>query len=137
MGEGSLGRTAIIGSVIGLIAVIVVFLIADAISGPLMANDPSGEMADVPLGGAIFGVVIGALVGTGLAFLLRNAGNAANIFSGICLVALVLYGIYAFVQADDAVTGIWLNVMHIAAAVPIAGLLDVWLQNRERVTSDI
>lgn len=118
--------------VAAVVAVVVVFLIADAASGPLLAEQPGGDgVEEVPLGGAVFGTVIGGLVGTGLAVLASRTSRSVELFAGICVVALVLYGLFALSAADDTTTGIWLNVMHIAAAVPIVGLLARWLRERQ------
>ncbi|MEM8925479.1 MAG: DUF6069 family protein [Actinomycetota bacterium] len=135
MRSDSLLRQALVGIVVAAVGVAIVWLIADAASGPLMANGPDGELAEVPLGGAVFAVVIGGLVGTGIAFLLRRLGRGAPVFLGVCVVGLVLYGIWAFSQAENTATGVWLNVMHIVAAVPIVGLLTQWLQTRVTTTS--
>ena len=132
MRSDSLFRTAAVGIVAAVVAVVVVFLIADSASGPLLAEQPGGDGAEeVPLGGAVFGTVIGGLVGTGLAALAGRMSRSVQVFVGTCVVALVLYGLFAFSAADDTATGIWLNVMHIAAALPIVGLLARWLQERE------
>jgi hypothetical protein len=127
-------QSAGIGIVVAIVAVIITYFIGDAVSGPLRALGPDGEMADVPLAGGIIGTVLGGLVGTLIAFLLRNRGNGVNIFLGICAVALVLYGLYAISAADTLTTGIWLNVMHIAAAVPIVGSLMQWMNSRVPAT---
>lgn len=130
----SLVRSAAIGIVMAVVVVVVVFLIADAASGPLLAEQPGGDGAEeVPLGGAVFGTVIGGLVGTGLAFLVARVSRSVEVFVGICVVGLVLYGLFALSAADDTATGIWLNVMHLGAAIPIVGLLTRWLRERQPV----
>lgn len=135
MRSDSLVQSAAAGIVAAVVAVVVVFFIADAASGPLMANDPSGELAEVAVGAAVVAVIIGGLVGTLIAFLVKNLSQAAQVFLGICAVGLVLYGIFALIQADDIATGVWLNVMHIAAAIPIVGMLTRWLQGRRAVAA--
>ena len=136
MGVDSLLRSAIVGIVAAVIAVVVVFLIADAASGPLLATQPGGDVAEeVPLGAAIFGTIVGGVFGTALAYLSGRTPRPVEVFVGICVVALVLYGLFALSAADDTATGIWLNVMHIAAAIPIVGLLARWLQGRQRIST--
>jgi hypothetical protein len=130
MNRNSLVQNAIVGTVVALAAVVVTFFIADAVSGPLMATDPAGAVTEVPLPGAIIGTVIGGIVGALLALGVRNLDRSVEAFLGVCLIGLVLYGIYAFVQAEGFAAGLWLNVMHIAAAVPIVGILTRWLQAR-------
>ncbi len=136
MNTDSLLRTAIVGIVAAVVAVVVVYLIADAVSGPLLAAPPGGgDAEEVPLGGAIVATVIGGVVGAGLAFVSGRTPSPVKIFVGICIVGLVLYGLFALSQAESTSTGIWLNVMHIAAAVPIVGLLARWLQGRQLITT--
>jgi len=38
-------------------------------------------------------------------------------------VALVMYGTVPFTAAEETTTAVWLNVMHVLAALPIVGLL--------------
>ena len=135
MSPNTLARSAATGIIGAIVAVVIVYLIADAASGPLMATGPGGDLEEVPVAGAIVAVIIGGLVGVALAFLVRNRDRAVQTYVGICLVALVLYGIFAFVQADDLATGIWLNIMHIVAAVAIVGMLTRWLQTREQAST--
>ena len=124
-----LARNAALGTVMALVAVAITYFIADAISGPLIATGPDGELAEIPLGAAIFATVIGGIVGTVLALLVRKrAAKAATVFPSISAVALVLYGIFAAVQADSASTAVWLNILHIVAAIPIIGSLVNGLQ---------
>ncbi|MEM9565622.1 MAG: DUF6069 family protein [Actinomycetota bacterium] len=133
MGADTLLRQAVVGTVAAAIAVAIVFLIGDAISGPLLAAQPGSDVSEeVPLGGAIFSTVIGGVAGVVLALIATRTARPARIFVTICVVLLVLYGVVAFVAADDVATGIWLNVMHLAAAIPIVGSLAGWLQTRQQ-----
>ncbi len=73
--------------------------------------------------------VAGGLDGLGLAAAGRRfLSNPATAFLGICVVGLVLCAIVRFTAAEEVSTGIWLNAMHIAAAVPIFGGLIRELQ---------
>ncbi len=128
MRPDSLLRSAGIGIVAALVAVVIVFLIADAASGPLLVTQPGADAAEeAPLAGAIVGVIFGGIVGTGLAVLARRLPRSMETFVGICLVGLVLYGVFALSASEAVATGIWLNVMHVVAAVPIVGLLARWV----------
>ncbi len=129
MRSNSLVQSVIVGIVIGLIGVALVYWIADGVSGPLRANGPDGELADVPLGGGLLFTAIGGLVGAGIAYGVRNMNRSVDIFALVCLLALVAYGIWAIVAADGMATGLWLNVMHLAAASPIIGMLTRWLED--------
>ena len=116
-------KAGVFGTIAGLVAVAITFFVADAASGPLLATQPGGDvLEEIPIGGALFGVLFGGLFGTGLAAAMqRFMGNAVPAFVGFCIVGLIGYGAFSFSAADEISTGIWLNVMHIVAAVPIVG----------------
>jgi uncharacterized membrane protein len=108
--------------------VAVVYFIADAVSGPLTVTPPGGDgVEEVPISAAVTFTVLGGLVGVVLALLSTRLKRSVNVFTGICLVSLVLYGIAPFGAAESTSTAIWLNVMHLAAAIPIVGMLRQWL----------
>ncbi|MEM7339256.1 MAG: DUF6069 family protein [Actinomycetota bacterium] len=133
MRSTSLLQSSAIGIVAGIIGTTIVWFIGDAVSGPLMANGPDGELTDVLAAAPGFATLIAGLVGVLVAFLIRNRGNAVQLFTIITVVVLVLYGIWAFSQAENFATGLWLNVMHIVAAVCITGMLTRWMQARQGV----
>ena len=119
-----------LGAVIGAVVfVVITFLIGDAVSGPLMVT-PAGadQPEELAIGAPIVATVIGALVGIGLAALVKQFGWSASIFGLICLVGLVAYGALAFSAGEHFADGVWLNAMHLAAAIPIVGLLYEWLR---------
>lgn len=127
----SLIRSAIVGTVVAVGAVAIVYLLADAISGPLLADQfGADEPQETPLAGALIATIVGGVGGTVLAVISSRFKPAATIFVGICVVGLVLYGIFAMNAADSQSTGIWLNVMHLVAAAPIVGQLTGWLRSR-------
>ena len=129
MAFASLLRNAGVGIVAAVGAVVITFFIADIISGPLMATQPGADGAqEVPLAGAAISTLIGGVVGTVLAFMTSRTARATLLFLAICVVGLVLYGLLAWSAAETTSTGVWLNVMHLAAAVPIVGKLTQWLQ---------
>ena len=78
--------------------------------------------------GAAIAAVVGGLFGTGIAFLLRGRERAERRFINVCGVLLIITGAWAFSRAEDTVTGVWLNVMHLAAAAPIIDQLRRWLR---------
>ncbi len=124
-------RSAATGIVIAVGAVVITFFIADLISGPLMATQPGADAAEeVPVAGAAIGTIIGGLVGTILAFAVSRIARSTVVFVGVCVVALVLYGLFAWSAAETQSTGVWLNIMHLVAAVPIMGQLIRWLGNQ-------
>ncbi len=121
----NLPKAALVGTVIGILAAIVFWFIATAISGDLIVTPPGESVPDrVPVGVMVPSVGIGGVAGLVIAFVLSKVtSNPATAFVATCLVALVLYGTYSFIRAEDLATGFWLNVLHIAAAIPIVGLL--------------
>ena len=125
---GAMFKTAAMAIITAVVAVVITYVIADAISGPPMATPPGGDaVEEVTLGGAVVATVIGGIVGTILAFISSRLGRPVQIFTGLCVVGLIVYGIVAFAAADDSTSGLWLNIMHLAAAVPIVGGLARWL----------
>lgn len=124
-------RAAVGGIVAALVLVLVTFLIADAASGPLLATQPGASSAEeIVVGQALGATIVGGLVGVGLALLVRRFDEPRRVFTSMCVAALVLYGVIALIAAETALTGYWLNVMHVAAAVPIVGMLAHWLPER-------
>ena len=81
-----------------------------------------GAAQELKLGVAIAAVVFGGILGVGLTVLARRFTLRPQMFFlGVSVLGVTLYGILAFVRAEVASTAIWLNAMHIAAAVPIVG----------------
>ncbi len=118
-------KAGAIGIGIAIIGVGIAFFIADAISGPLLVTPPGGdEVQEVNVGLAIFSTVFAGVIGIGIAAVCKQfLSNPAAAFLGICAVALIIYAILPFTASEEVSTGIWLNVMHIVAAVPIVGSL--------------
>jgi hypothetical protein len=118
-------KAAGVGIVAAVVGVVIMFLIADALSGPLLVTPvgaDSPEETTVVLA-AVF-TVVGGIVGLGIAALCKRfLGNPPAAFLGICAVGLTLYAIMPFVAAEEVATAIWLNVMHLVAAAPIMGSL--------------
>lgn len=67
--------------------------------------------------------MLGGAVGIGLGHAARRLSRPQAGVVAVCAVALVLYGIMPFNVADETSTAIWLNVMHLVAAVAISGSL--------------
>ncbi len=135
MAFASLLRNGFMGIVAAVGAVVITYFIADAISGPLMAAQPGADgPQEVPLGGAVVGTVIGGVVGIVVAYISSRMRRSTPIFVLICVIGLVLYGLFAWSAADSQSTGIWLNIMHLVAAVPIVGQLTRWVSSRPAVT---
>ena len=121
--RSGLGRTGILATLVALGLVALVFLIADASSDGLVVEMPgSGDRQAVGFGDIIVPVVLGGVAGTVLAWIAgRFVPRPRATFAAICVAGLVVYGIVPFAAAEEPATGVWLNVMHLAAALPIVG----------------
>lgn len=130
-------KATLFGTIAAVIGVIVTVLIADAVSGPLMVTPPGADAPEeLPMAAAISGTVVGGIAGLILAALSARllGANAANAFVGICIVGLIGYGAYSFSATEQIATGVWLNVMHVVAAIPIVGLLFQQILKRSTPT---
>lgn len=113
-----------IGIAVALVLVIVGFLVADAVSGPLTVTMPGSDSVEqISIAQVVVFTVLGGVAGIGLALAVRRLRRPRAAFVAVCAVALLLYGIMPFSAAEATSTAIWLNVLHVAAAVPIVGSL--------------
>ena len=120
----SIVKAGAIGTGVAVILVLVTLFIADAASGPLLVTTPGADAPEeVPIGGAAIFTILGGLVGIALATGLLRVASPRRIFLIVCVVGLVLYGISPFTAAEEVSTALWLNVAHVAAAIPIVGML--------------
>lgn len=119
-------KATLFGTLAALVAVVIALLIGDAVSGPLLVTSPGADAPEeLEIGAALMATVVGAFAGLGLAALCRRLlANGAAVFVGICVVGLIGYGIFSFSASEEVATGVWLNVMHIVAAIPIVGALS-------------
>jgi len=118
-------RTGGLAIGLGVIAVLGVYLAARAVGADLMVAPEfgSGPAKQLEVFPAIAATVASGVVGAGLARLTPRFAQPARTFVGLCLAGLVIYGYLTVARSDNNSTVIWLNVMHVAAAVPIVGLL--------------
>ena len=122
--NASIARAGGVGIAVALAVVLVTYLVADAASGPLLVTQPGGDTPEeVMLGAALLLTGVGGAVGIGLALVANRLRRPRTTLVAIVVVALVLYGIMPFIAAEETSTAVWLNVMHVLAAVPIVGLL--------------
>lgn len=130
-------KTAAIATIVALVAVAIVYGIAQAFDADLRVTAMGADSAEeVPLATALLMTAIGGVVGLALAALARRfTRRPALVFLGVCLVLLVLDGINPFVASERVSTGVWLNLMHLAAAVPIVGGLYRALPHRRQASS--
>lgn len=123
---------AAVGTAVALVAVAIVYGVARAFDANLEVRGPGVDTAEtVPLVNALVVTALGGVVGLLLALAARRFTPWPRLaFVGVCLVLLVLDGITPFTASDRVSTGLWLNVMHLAAAVPIVGSLARALPER-------
>jgi len=122
--KSSIVKNGGMGISVALALVLVTYLVADAASGPLLVTQPGSDSPEaVPLAFALVFTLIGGAIGIGLAYVVNRFARPRITFVAVSLVALVLYGIMPFTAAEATSTAIWLNAMHVAAALPIVGLL--------------
>jgi peptidoglycan/LPS O-acetylase OafA/YrhL len=122
--NATIAKAAGLGTTIAVGVVLIVYLVADAASGPLLITQPGSDTADkVALSTVVGFTVLGGAVGLGLALVVNRRNWPPSTFVAVCVAALALYAIVPFIAADRTSTAIWLNAMHVAAATPIIGLL--------------
>ena len=122
--NAALVKAAGFGTAIALGLALIVFVVADAASGPLLVTQPgSDDITEIALGTVVAFTVLGGAVGLGLALVVNRRSWPPSTFVAVCIAALALYAIVPFIAAEQTSTAIWLNAMHLAAAAPIIGLL--------------
>lgn len=122
--KAALVKAAGFGTAIALGLVLIVYVVADAVSGPLLVTQPgSDDITEIALGAVVAFTVLGGAVGLGLALVVNWRSWPPSTFIAVCIAALALYAIVPFTAAEQTSTAIWLNAMHLAAAAPIIGLL--------------
>jgi hypothetical protein len=114
-----------IGTAMAVALVALVYGIAQAVDANLLVTSPGADIPkEVPIGNALGITVLGGVVGLLLAVAARRfTPRPRFIFLAVCLVLLVLDGITPFTASDETSTGVWLNAMHLVAAIPIVGSL--------------
>ncbi|NOX28487.1 MAG: hypothetical protein GXP35_00315 [Actinobacteria bacterium] len=127
--ERGLLATAGMVILVALVVVTVVFFVASAATDNLLVTPPGGDAPEeVVLGTALFAAAVGGVVGAVLAWATNRFGRRPRrVFVAVCVVGLVLYGIVPFTAAEQAATAVWLNVMHVAVAIPVVGGLAKYL----------
>lgn len=123
-------RSAIVGTGVAVLLVLAVYLVANLMDDPLMVEGPNGDSQKVAIPSAVLFTVLAGVAGMALAVLTARTHRSTATFTAICLLGLVIYGSVPFLAAEATSTAIWLNVMHVAAAIPIVGTLTQWLRQR-------
>ena len=119
--------TAIRSTVAAVVAVTVVFSIAKASGDDLIVGPEfgSGEPKELKLWVALIAtVIVGGFLGSALAWLTQRFTRQPRVaFLIVGALGLIGYGILAAVRSEATSTALWLNAMHLAAAIPIVGAL--------------
>jgi len=122
-------RSAATGILIGAALVTVIWVVARVTGEDFLIQAPGSDTKEkLPIYfPPIVTVLLGAIA-TGVALVFRWRRWGARVFYAVAAVFLILYGIAAFGGADTTGTCIWLNVMHVAAAIgivpPLGKMLD-------------
>ena len=121
--------TVAMALVAALVLVTIVYFIADAATDNLLVDRPgSDEPQDVGLAVVLVNTVLGTVVGLGLAMTINRLAPAPRAtFIVVSAIGLVFYGLLPFEAAEETSTAIWLNVMHIAVAIPVVGSFAAYL----------
>ncbi len=123
-------RSAIVGTGVAVLLVLAVYLAANLANDPLEVQGPGGELQEVAMPAMVLFTVLGGVAGMTLAVLASRLNRSASAFAAICVFGLVIYGLVPFFAAEATSTAIWLNLMHIAAAIPIVGTMMQWLRQQ-------
>ncbi len=112
------------GVVLGLV-VLAGVVGANLVVAPEFGSGPPDEMEAWAAAAA---TVFGGFAGLVLALLSRQLKQRpTGLFLSLCLLGLLAYGFIAVIRSEEISTAIWLNLMHLAAAVPIVGMLGTAL----------
>ena len=131
--EASLGKTAFIATAIAILDVLVAFGIARLLDQSFIVRPEfgSGSASELQVWVVAGATALGGIAGLILAVVSKRFGaQATMVFLAASLLGLVAYGVLSFIRADATSTALWLNALHLVAAVPIVGLLANELNRR-------
>ena len=117
---------------IGVGAVMTTYLVALAVGSELLVAGPDGTALEVTAG-TIFGMtVLGGTIAVVLAWVFgRWSARPRATFVATTVVGVVAYAAVPFAAAESVATALWLNVFHLAVAIPVLVILARMLP-RER-----
>lgn len=119
------GTAGVVGGV--LLAVVAAF-VADTVSGPIRVEAFGDPVAAIALSDVILYTALGGVVGMVGALAFRRLRSGPLVFGALCVVVLIAAGALSLVAAETTAGGVWLNVIHLAAAGPIVTALGHWLR---------
>ena len=130
MGNVDFVKRAAVAVVVAIVGVIVVWLIADAVSPTLRVDSwqEDNQKLSIPdvVTTMLFEGVVGAIVG----WILFHFRKPRTWWYVIAVVVLILGALNAFASANTNETAIWLNVMHLVAAGAIVPTIARMLPER-------
>lgn len=137
--RGPLLATGLSATGAAVVAVLIIYAAAWLMDDPLLVEPESGGAAEkLAVEIATLATIAGGAIGLGLAAVARRvAARPAPAFVITCLVGLTAYGLLAVLRSPHTSTAVWLNLMHLAAAIPIVGLLTLRLAHRAGEGSDV
>ena len=131
-----LGKASAAGIALAIVFVLLTYSVARITGDPLTVSPPGAtEPEQVTPVTSVVATVIGGLVGLAIAALSRHSKRAKRTFLIVCGIGLFLMTFSPFAQAEQTSTAVWLNVMHLAAAAPIIGLLATPLSDAAHQTT--
>ena len=116
-----------VGTGLALVMVAGVYLLSNAVSGPLVVADIGEVTLANVVGFTFFGAAIGAVLAYAVS---RYARKPRLTFLAVTVIALAGYGVVPFTAAETTTSAIWLNVFHVVVAIPVIGLLTRYLTDR-------
>lgn len=121
---GSLIKSWAAGTAIAILLASAAYLLANAVSGPLVVTD----LGEIALGNVVGFTLFGATIGAALAYLAgRFARRPRMTFLALTTIALVGYAVVPFTASESTQTAVWLNVFHVVVAIPVIGILTRYL----------
>lgn len=108
------------GTGTAIFVVAFLYAVADGMSGPLLV----AEQTEVTLANVLALTAIGGTVGAILAYAAgRLATQPRRALLAVASIGLAGYAVVPFTAAETLETALWLNVFHLAVAVPVIWVL--------------
>ncbi len=128
-----LAKTGAFATGVATILVLIVYFIAKGSGDELVAVSELGigPPKELNMVVTVAATIAGGILGMAFAWLARRFTPRPRLaFISVSILGLILYGFLAFGRTDQHSTAIWLNLMHLAAALPISGALAYLIANR-------
>ena len=130
MGNLNFAKNAAFGVFAAIVGVIVVWLIADAVSPTLRVDSWQEDNQKITIPNVAFTVLFESVVGTIVGWILFHFRKPRTWWYVIVVVVLIFGALNAFNAANTNETAIWLNVMHLVAAGAIVPTIARMLPER-------